>query len=88
MSQRGDAMQMHLATKNGKRKLRQAVNEFCNAIFIVYPEIEKIVGYISKNSVKNLAKKCGFEEVVTKQASINGKIEDISLMMRVREWAL
>lgn len=62
VSARGDTLEAHIAaTKEGKKALRTAVNEFCEYMFKTYPRYKKISANVKMKSVKNLCLKCGFE---------------------------
>lgn len=57
----GEALSIHLASnKNGKKRLREAVEEFCSFLFDNFKWCKMIIGNIEKTSVMNLAEKCGF----------------------------
>ena len=60
-TRRGDAMEIHIATKNGKGMIRRAVNSFCEAIFLAYEWCNKITALIYKQSLVECAKSCSFE---------------------------
>ncbi len=57
----GDAIAIHLAaSRDNRRCLRLAVNEFCGYIFDQFKWCDVILGAIVSASVVNLANKCGF----------------------------
>lgn len=63
-SARGDTLEAHIAaTKEGKKIIRSAVNEFCEYIFKEYPQYKKIAANVKLKSVRNLCLKCGFEKL-------------------------
>lgn len=72
----GDSMPIHIAAigRENKRKLREAVNEFCVFLFCEYPGIRAVVGVIGPKSVINMALKCGFSIVATFQSDTHGEI--------------
>ena len=58
---RGDTLECHIAAK-GKNKLflRQAINQFCQYMFMTFAWCKKITANVKMKSVKNLCEKCGF----------------------------
>jgi hypothetical protein len=77
MTRRGNAVVCHFASdKKGRRKLKQAINDFCESVFERCEWCEMIIGPIKKDSIKRLSKKCGFKSAGTK--------DNISLMIRKR----
>lgn len=83
-SKRGTALEIHLASVNGKHLLEEALNEFCVFLFDVYEWCTKIVGLIIKKSVIKLAERCGFKEFGKIQAMHKGKPELFTLFKRER----
>ncbi len=81
----GNAMECHIAAK-GKSKLllREAVNMFCDEIFLIFPSVEEITGSVIKKSVINLLKKCGFVSINEKLMDNHGKQELVTSMARFR----
>ena len=62
-TKKGNAIDIHIAaTKEGKRKTREALNAFVEMLFKDYNWCEMVLGTIrhDRPRVKNLAKKCGF----------------------------
>lgn len=57
-------MTAHIASdKYGLRRVKEAINQFCDWLFRVYEWCEMIFAVTSKASVKRLAERCGFELV-------------------------
>jgi len=84
ITRQGNAISMHIAAeKKSYTSLRVAANEFCEAVFEQYEWCECILGLVGKQSVVNLAKKCGFE-VLTK-GELRG--DPVTVVQRKREWA-
>lgn len=80
-TKQGLAISMHIAAdKAGKRHLREAVEEFVQCIFALYGWCEMVIGVVGKQSIVNLAKKCGFDEVA--RETKDG--QDITVVMRAR----
>ena len=81
----GYALECHVAAEGrAKRKLRTAINQMAQFCFSSFPNIDKIVSYSYKNSMKNMTKKCGFKLIATledEQADNN----QIELLMRFRD---
>lgn len=65
---RGDALECHVASANGKGMIRKSVNEFCDTMFEFYPWCQKITALIEKPNVLAMVKDCGFKE----KWSVNG----------------
>lgn len=60
-SKRGKAIIAHIAARRKNRKyLRKAVNDICNAFFLLYDWCQIVIGVIDKQSVLNLVYNCGF----------------------------
>jgi len=63
-SQRGNALNVHLAAdKSGLKYVKQALNDFCEWGFFMYPSTTMVLGMIKRDSVARLAKKCGFSHL-------------------------
>lgn len=63
-TRQGEAMSIHLASdKKGLRRLKQALNEFCEYVFKVFSWCKMIIGKVNRRSIANLVVKCGFSEV-------------------------
>lgn len=59
--QQGNGASIHFASdKKGLRKLKQAINEFCDFCFYLFDWCEMIIGKIQIPSVERLVVKCGF----------------------------
>lgn len=83
ITRQGNAISMHIAAeKKSYTMLRVAANEMCEEIFRQYDWCECIFGLVGKQSVVNLAKKCGFI-VVTRGILGN---DPITVVRRDREW--
>jgi len=78
MTRKGNAALIHF-TAHGKavRRLKKAINEFCQRIFDSCKWCEMIIGQIQKDSVVRLALKLGFIKIAEKN--------NIKIMMRERE---
>ena len=87
-SKYGDTLDCHIAAnRQGKRLLRVATKSIAKALFLLYPEINKITATITKNSVTNLVKKCGFTQIAIADTSSNGAVEKAVIMALWREEA-
>lgn len=77
VTQQGKAMVCHFTSdKAGLRKLKQALNEWCEFCFWLFKECDIIVGIIEKPSVFRLAINCNFEHIASfgnKQVCIRRK---------------
>jgi len=59
-TQQGNAVVGHFTSdKAGLRKLKQALNEYCEFIFDIF-DCEMVIGVIERRSVVKLAEECGF----------------------------
>lgn len=78
MTRKGNAASVHFSAhdKKAKRKIKLAINEFCEAIFRNCKWCEMIIGQVKKDSVVRMARKCGFVLI--------GQQNGISIMMRAR----
>ena len=75
--QQGNAASCHFASdKRGLRKLKQAINEFCDFAFWLFEWCEMIMAKIDKKSVERLVKRCGFEEMA--------RNKDVSIWIKKR----
>ena len=71
-TRQGNAMSCHFSSdRRGLRKLKQAIDEFCNFCIETYKWCTMIIAKIKKNSVVRLVEKCGFKFVL---AACGGKI--------------
>ena len=58
----GNAASCHLATdKKGLRKLKQAINEYCDFVFWLFDWCKMIIGKVEKDSIGRILKKCSFK---------------------------
>lgn len=65
-TQRGKAAICHFTSdKAGLKKLEQAINEWCEFCFDLFPWCKMVVGIIERLSVAKLAEKCGFKCVAS-----------------------
>ena len=65
-TQQGKAIPSHFTSdKPGLRKMKQALNEWCEFCFELFKECEMVIGVIKPHSVCKLAEKCGFEYVTS-----------------------
>lgn len=77
VAQRGNAANCHFACdRNGLRKMKQAIEEFCDFIFKVLEWCDSVMAIIEKKSVERLVKKCGFEHAAN--------IDDLSVYVRLK----
>jgi len=84
-ARKGNALMIHLAAeKRNWLRLRDALNEFCQKMFFVYDWCKMIIAQVGKRSVINLALKCGFHIAAQKEVELDGKLQNISLVVRVR----
>lgn len=82
-TRKGDAIAMHIAAEgSGKLELRNAANCFCATVFSEFEWCTVIIGLVGKQSVINLAKKCGFS--VVREGMRDG--EKVALVARERQW--
>lgn len=85
VNQRGDVLECHVSAidRKSKVKLRTAINQMCQFLFMTFPCANRIVSYSFKNSMKNMAKRCGFKLVATvdDDKAEGGKFE---ILMRYR----
>ena len=66
MTVQGKAVVCHFTSnKAGLRKLKQAINEWCEFCFWLLDDCKMIIGIIEKASVFRLAKNCGFKCVAS-----------------------
>ena len=64
VTQQGKAANCHFySDKLGLRKLEQAINEWCEFCFDLFPWCKMIIGIIEKSSIAKLAEKCGFDKI-------------------------
>lgn len=75
VAQQGLALSCHVASdKQGLRKLKQAINEFCPFIFSQFPWSRMIIAKVDKvnrASIKRVLLKTNFEQVLeTKKACV------------------
>ena len=83
---RGDAITIHIAaeSRDARKGLRRAVEEFCVYLFDSFPWCRMILGVIGVQSVVNLATKTGFRVVDHRKAEVGGKLRDVTLVARPR----
>jgi len=61
---RGDTLDCHVAAKGrNKLLLREAINQFCQYMFLTYSQCNKIAACVKMKSVRNLCLKCGFVKI-------------------------
>ena len=77
-AEKGDALSIHICAegREAKRALRQALNEFSEAMFHWFPWCKMIIGAVIPQSVINLGLKCGFE--------VGARVNGITVMVRKR----
>lgn len=62
----GNGASCHFASdKAGLKKLKQAINEFCNYCFLLFDWCTMILAKVKRESVCRLIEKCGFEKLIT-----------------------
>jgi len=65
-TRQGKAATCHFTSdKAGLRKLKQAINDWCEFCFWLFDWCEMIIGIIEKISILKLAKSCGFEHIIS-----------------------
>jgi hypothetical protein len=75
----GDGASCHFASDTaGMRKLKQAINEFCNFLFRKYDWCTMVLAKVNKPSVGRTIKKCGFVRV--------GSLADVTAYARCKSW--
>lgn len=80
MCQRGQAANCHFASdKAGLRKMKRAIDEFCQFVFCSFDWSTMIMAIIERPSVVRLVEKCGFNYITN--------IEDKKVYTRLRKWA-
>ena len=63
VSRQGNGASCHFASdKRGVKKVRQAINEFCEFVFDIFPWCEMIIAKMAKRIVK-IVRECGFEKL-------------------------
>lgn len=68
VTRKGNAAVAHFAChKTGLRKLKKAIDEFCESCFMLFPWCEMVIGVIKLPSVVRIARKCGFGLAATKK---------------------
>jgi hypothetical protein len=78
----GEGLSCHVGTdKEGKRSLRKAVNDFCEAMFAFYRP-DCIFAVTDMPTVINLVKKCGFRQLAEQEWTVDGKLTNIRFMAR------
>ena len=66
VTQQGKDANCHFCSdKAGLRKLEQAINEWCEFCFNLFPWCKMIIGIIEKSSIRKLAEKCGFQCIIS-----------------------
>lgn len=71
----GDTLDCHVAAKfSDRKKLKIAINMFCQYAFFTYPWCKKISACVKMKSVKNLIVKCGFKSY--------GNVDDYEVFLR------
>ena len=66
VSRMGNGASCHFATdKAGLRKLKQAVNEFCEFCFWLFDWCEMVLAKVKKPSVSRILPRCGFKFIIT-----------------------
>ena len=65
ISRQGNGASCHFASdKAGMKKIRIAINEFCEFIFNTFLWCEMIIAKINREKVINIVKDCGFEKLL------------------------
>ena len=65
VTRKGNGAMCHFKSdKKGLRKLKQALNEWCEFCFWLFDWCEMIIATIRPSSVKKLAEKCEFKKVL------------------------
>ena len=75
VSRRGDAISAHLSCNaSALRRLKQAINEFCDYTFWLFDWCKMILAQVTRPSVGRVVLKCGFYPV--------GVADDITIYAR------
>ena len=80
-----DALEIHIATITGKKKLDKALNEFCEAAFKHYGWCRKIVGLTIFPRLIELGKRNKFKVVGGKNINWNGQEAWLTMLERVKQ---
>lgn len=77
VSRQGNGASCHFATdRDGLRKVKQAIVEFCEYCFDVYDWCTMVLAKTKKQSVGRLISKCGFEYV--------GRLDNVTAYARYK----
>lgn len=77
----GDGASCHFASdKAGLRKLKQAINEFCDYCFLVFNWCTMILAKVKRESVCRLIEKCEFKKI--------GTDKGLTAYARSKSWAV
>ena len=81
---RGNAMEIHLASKNGKGRIGRAVDAFCKYLFKSYPWCQRITGTLDNKNIIALSIKTGFKVIAEFPATVAGQHKILTLIERAR----
>jgi len=81
-TRRGNALEIHIASTNGKKHLDRAVEDFCDYVFSTMPWCSRIVGLILYNKVIELALRHSFKKIGSIPAIWKGENVEFSIMQR------
>lgn len=83
-TRRGDAMEIHIASINGRMRLEKAVNEFCEAVFKRYDWCQRITGLVLPEKIVQLALRTGFKVIDYFDATYKGNKVTFTFIQRSR----
>ena len=64
-SRQGNAMSCHFTCdKEGMKKIKKAINEFCELMFWMFPWCRMILAKIKDKKIVNIVEDCGFEKIL------------------------
>ena len=81
---RADAMEIHLASKNGKGRIGRAVNCFCEYVFKGYSWCKRITGTLNNKNIIALSITTGFKIISEFVTKVGGQDKTLTLIERAR----
>lgn len=77
VARQGNAASCHFSSdRKGLRKLKQAINEWCEFVFWMFDWCEMIIGKVEKENISKLLKECDFK--------LCGKADNVLAYVRLR----
>ena len=77
VARQGNGASCHFASdKAGMKKIKQAINEFCEFVFFIFPWCEMVIAKTEIKKVKSIIKKCGFKKAF--------KVNNVSAYVRTK----